>query len=129
LDGQAEVDLAAKGRHPEEPDDGQRGATGVAISIVERPDGSARLVLDDVRRTGSGAPYRWASEFFFTRIEFDAADLIDCRLGDDDLKNIGFAVVAMYWFSVNETAGCRDNGETVVIGARLSALRHEQLHA
>jgi hypothetical protein len=94
LDRHAEVDVVAKGRHPEEPDDGQRGATGVAISIVERPDSKARLVLDDVQRIGDAAPYRWDTEFFFTRIEFDASDLIDCRLEDDDLKNIGFAVVA-----------------------------------
>jgi hypothetical protein len=94
LDGQAEVVLAAKGRHPNEPDDGQRGESGVAISIVERSDGSARLVLDDVQRIGTAAPYRWDTEFFFTRIEFDGADLVECRLGDEDLKNIGFAVVA-----------------------------------
>ena len=86
--------MVAKGRHPEESDDGQRGASGVTISIVERPDGSARLVFDDVQRIGDGAPYSWDTEFFFTRIEFDAADLIECRIGDDDLKNIGFAVVA-----------------------------------
>ncbi len=86
--------MTAKGRHPDEPDDGQRGSSGVTISVVERPDGSARLVFDDVQRVGTARPYRWDTEFFFTRIEFDAADLAECRLGDDDLKNIGFAVVA-----------------------------------
>jgi hypothetical protein len=45
------------------------------------------------------------------------------------LDHSALLVSALYWFSVNKTAGCRDNGETVVIGARLSALRHEQLHA
>ena len=86
--------MVAKGRHSEDPDDGQRGTSGVTISIVERPDGSARLVFDDVQRSGDEKPYRWDTEFFFTRIEFDAADLIECRIGDDDLKNIGFAIVA-----------------------------------
>ena len=86
--------MVAKGRHSEDPDDGQRGTSGVTISIVERPDGSARLVFDDVQRSGAEKPYRSDTEFFFTRIEFDAADLIECRIGDDDLKNIGFAIVA-----------------------------------
>jgi hypothetical protein len=52
------------------------------------------LVFDDVKRMGTSEPYRWNSEFFFTRVEFDAADLLDCRIGAEDLKNIGFAVVA-----------------------------------
>jgi hypothetical protein len=86
--------LAAKGRQPKEPDDGQRGATGITISVVERPDGSARLVFDDVQRIGSTAPCRWETEFFYTRVEFDAADLIDASVDEEDLKNIGMAVVA-----------------------------------
>lgn len=86
--------MVAKGRQREEADDGQRGAAGVTISIVERADGSARLVFDDVLRIGTAPPYRWDTEFFFTRVEFDAADLIECRIGDEDLKNIGLAVVA-----------------------------------
>jgi hypothetical protein len=54
-----EAFVAAKGRQTQEADDGERGNTGVAVSIVERPDGKARLVLDDIRRGGAAAPFRW----------------------------------------------------------------------
>lgn len=57
------------------PDDGNRGATGLAVSVVELPDGKVWLVLGDVRRTGHVAPFQWHTEWFFTRSEVDAEDL------------------------------------------------------
>jgi hypothetical protein len=76
------------------PDDGNRGAIGLAVSVVERPNGKIWLVLDDVRRTGSTAPFQWNTECFFTRFELESADLLEHRLDDQVLANIGFAVVA-----------------------------------
>jgi hypothetical protein len=76
------------------PDDGNRGATGLAVSVVERPDGKVWLVFDDVRRAGSMAPFRWETEWFFTRFEVELADLLDHRLDDRVLANIGLAVAA-----------------------------------
>jgi hypothetical protein len=76
------------------PDDGNRGATGLAVSVVERQDGKVWLVFDDVRRTGSMAPFQWNTEWFFTRFEVDLADLLEHRLDDRVLADIGLAVVA-----------------------------------
>ena len=75
-------------------DDGNRGATGLAISVVERPDGKVWLVFDDVRRAGWKAPFQWNTEWFFTRFEVELADLLEHRLDDQVLANIGLAVVA-----------------------------------
>ena len=86
--------MAVKGKHTSEPDDGARGVSGVAVSIVERDDGRARLVFDDVARVGSGAPFQWNTEWFFTRMEFQLADLLEGQVDDEDYKNIGHAIVA-----------------------------------
>jgi hypothetical protein len=86
--------VAVKGRQTQEPDDGERGVTGLSVSIVEKPDGKARLVFDDIRRVGSTAPTEWTTDWFFTRIEFEMADLLEGGLGDEDFANIGHAVVA-----------------------------------
>ncbi len=75
-------------------DDGNRGATGLAISIMERPDGKVWLVFDDVRRAGWKAPFQWKPKWFFTRFEVELADLLKHRLDDPVLDTIGLAVVA-----------------------------------
>jgi hypothetical protein len=86
--------VAIKGTQTEEPDDGARGASGVAVSIVEREGGRARLVFDDITRTGTAAPFQWNSEWFFTRVEFELVDLLEGQLDDKDYANIGHAIVA-----------------------------------
>jgi hypothetical protein len=78
----------------QEPDDGARGETGLAVSIVERADGKAGVVFDDIKREGSEAPFHWSTEWFFTRIEFDLTDLVECQLEQEDFAIIGQAVVA-----------------------------------
>jgi hypothetical protein len=85
--------VAAKGTQTQEPDDGARGVSGVAVSIVERDGGRARLIFDDIVRSGP-APMQWKAELFFTRVEFELADLLEGQLEDKDYANIGHAIVA-----------------------------------
>jgi len=77
-----------------EPDDGRRGEIGLGVSVVERPDGKAWLVFDDLRRAGAAPPYDWVPEWFFTRLEVQMADLVEDRLDEGTLTSIGLAVVA-----------------------------------
>lgn len=78
-----------------EPDDGERGELGLGVSVVERPEGKAWLVLDDLRRTGTGPRYERVPEWFFTRLEVEMADLCNGRLDDEVLANIGLAVAGL----------------------------------
>ena len=75
-------------------DDGLRGNSGVVVSLVERPDGKVRLVFDDVRRSSSGEPATWDHQFFFTRTEVDLDALLETKLSESDLAQIGFAITA-----------------------------------
>ena len=77
-----------------EPDDGRRGEVGVGVSVVQRPEGKAWLVLDDLQRSGTGPTDGWSAERFFTRLEVEMADLLEARLDDETLANIGLAVIA-----------------------------------
>ena len=86
--------MAVKGTQIEEPDDGARGVSGVAVSIAEREGGRARLVFDDIARTGTAPPFQWNAEWFFTRVEFNLKDLLKGELDEKDYANIGLAVVA-----------------------------------
>ena len=86
--------MAAKGRQTQEADDGKRPESGVAVCIVEGPGGKARLVFDDISRVGACGTVQWSTEWFFTRVEFDLADLIDGALDEQDYLNIGQAIVA-----------------------------------
>jgi hypothetical protein len=81
-------------RQEQDADDGERGVTGLAVSIVERKNGKACLVFDDIHRVGSTAPFQWNAQWFFTRLEFELEDLVETRLDDRDLASIGLAVVA-----------------------------------
>jgi len=86
--------VAAKGRATRGRDDGKRGTFGLAISIAKRPKNRAHLVFDDVRRVGTTNPAQWATDTFFTSVEFNLEDLVDDRLETEDYVTIGIAVVA-----------------------------------
>jgi putative pyrroloquinoline-quinone binding quinoprotein/PQQ enzyme-like repeat protein len=88
--------VATNGSRPREVDDGKRGLTGLAVSIVERPDGKARLVFDNIRRSGSAPPFQWSTTYLYTWIEFDLADLVGSTLDHQYFVNIGRAVVASF---------------------------------
>ncbi len=77
-----------------EPDDGERGELGLGVSVIERSDGKAWLVFDDLRRAGTAPAYEWFPESFFTRLEVEMAELLDGQLDDEALANIGLAIVA-----------------------------------
>jgi hypothetical protein len=61
---------------------------------VERDDGRARLVFDDVEGGSTGSPRQWTTRWFFTRIEFENGDLLEYNLSEKDYATIGHAVVA-----------------------------------
>jgi hypothetical protein len=86
--------VAVKGTQTQEPDDGARGDSGIAVSVVERDGGRARLVFDDIVRSGTAAPFQWNTEWFFTRVEFELVDLLEGRLDEKDYASIGHAIVA-----------------------------------
>ena len=81
-------------RQSDDPDDGRRGATGLGLSLVDRPNGKTCLVFDDLERISETPSFQWSTRSFFTRVEVDLADVLDASLDDDLLARIGLAVVA-----------------------------------
>ena len=86
--------MAAGEKQDPDRDDGLRGDSGVVVSLVERPDGKVRLVFDDVQRNPSAQPASWNHQFFFTRTEVDLDGLLETKLSDAELAQIGFAIAA-----------------------------------
>jgi hypothetical protein len=70
-------------------DDGVRAKSGLAACLVEEKDGRLRLVLDDVVRSGAG----WADRFFLTHRRFEKQRVLDCRLSQRELAEIGLIVM------------------------------------
>lgn len=74
-------------------DDGKRGAQGVVASIVERDDGSVRIVFDDVELAARGKGTRWRTLRLFTWKDLDAAALAESAIPQDQLAEIGFSLL------------------------------------
>jgi hypothetical protein len=77
-----------------EIDTGERGATGLAISLVERPDGNCWLVMDDVRRAGVAAPFHWTTDGYFSKERFDLGKLLELETDHNQLADLGLAIIA-----------------------------------
>jgi hypothetical protein len=77
-----------------EIDTGERGATGLAISLVERPDGKCWLVMDDVRRAGVAPPHHWTTDGYFSKDRFDLAKLLEMETDPKELADLGLAIIA-----------------------------------
>jgi hypothetical protein len=86
--------VATGAKQDQDRDDGLRGDSGVVVSLVERPDGKVRLVFDDVQRNRLGEPAAWNHKFFFTRTEVELDALLDTKLSEAELAQIGFAIAA-----------------------------------
>ncbi len=71
-------------------DDGKRGARGVVASVVERDDGSVRIVFDDVEVAGRGKSTDWRTLRLFTWKDLDAAAFAESAIPQDQLAEIGF---------------------------------------
>jgi len=67
-----------------------RGNVGVVISLVKNPDGTATVVLDDVDRSGDA----WRFKRLFTVATFATDAIETVSLTDEELANLGHAVVA-----------------------------------
>ncbi|MGO9839029.1 MAG: hypothetical protein ACLP1X_33010 [Polyangiaceae bacterium] len=75
---------------PEKP---QRATVGVVACAVSA-DRGMRLVFDDVHATSAVYPQAWRSVAFFTETTVDRATLEACRFTDEQLTDIGRALVA-----------------------------------
>jgi hypothetical protein len=77
-----------------EVDTGERGPTGLAISLVERPDGKCWLVMDDVRRAGVAPPFHWTTDGYFSKDRFDLSKLLEMETDHKELADLGLAIIA-----------------------------------
>jgi len=64
---------------------------GVLCSLAELPDGSRRLVLDDLKR--SDMPQTWRCHSLFTFKDYDPGTLAPGTLSEQELADFGFQVL------------------------------------
>jgi hypothetical protein len=74
---------------PVASDDGRRSSNGVVACLVDSPDGTTKLVFDDVVADGEKNPVRWSFETFFTHKQFASVAFDESRLSDSDYRLIG----------------------------------------
>jgi hypothetical protein len=79
---------------PGQADPGERGPTGLVISLVMRPDGKCWLVTDDLRRAGAAPPSRWDVEGHFGKDRFDLEVLLREDVDPEELASLGLSIVA-----------------------------------
>ncbi len=72
------------------PDDGRRGLFGVVASLVTRPNGTVRIVFDDVRRGKDG---NWAPSGLFTSRDFPDSILGNLAIDPDEFEQTGVALI------------------------------------
>jgi hypothetical protein len=80
--------------HAFEIDTGERGTTGVVISMVTRNTGAALLVMDDARRAGDAPPYQWNAEGHAETVRFDLTALVEHEIDRKDLAELARSVIA-----------------------------------
>ncbi len=73
------------------PDDGRRGVAGVVASLVTRPNGTVRIVFDDVRRGKDG---NWTPSGLFTSRDFPDSILGDLDMDADEFEQTGVALIS-----------------------------------
>jgi hypothetical protein len=73
-----------------ETDNGKRGASGVVVSLVDIAPGQLRLVLDDVKNQSLSERGTWTHHVLFTFKDYTADDIINHKLSDKELADIGF---------------------------------------
>ena len=67
------------------------GKLGVIVSLVRRPDGTVRVVLDDARATRQG---RWSTTNLFTSRDYRAEPFMDMDLDGTEVEKMGWSVLA-----------------------------------
>lgn len=91
-----------RGTTSREPDDGQRGKFAVVVSLVHRPDGTLRVVLDDARATRPG---RWSTTNLFTSRDYPAEPFRGMGLDATELEKMGWNVLARLAAMAREEQG------------------------
>jgi uncharacterized protein YjiS (DUF1127 family) len=71
-----------------------RGKVGLVCSIVERPDGQLRLIIDDAERTEGMDSQSWRTTALFTWQDYDRSGFLGSDLSDEQLADIGLNIVA-----------------------------------
>ena len=77
-----------------ERDDSIRSVAGVVCCLRELPNGQLRLVLDDVENESKSTVGSWAHRVLFTWKDFDAQQIEDLALSEQELAGFGHSVLA-----------------------------------
>jgi hypothetical protein len=75
---------------PTDRNDLRRAEIGLAVCLVDEENGDLRLVLDDVTHDGSA----WKDLSFYTHKRYPKKKLLQFGLSEQELAEIGFAVIA-----------------------------------
>ncbi|XXF77741.1 hypothetical protein P2318_32535 [Myxococcaceae bacterium GXIMD 01537] len=70
-------------------DTGERGRAGVVASLVENPDGSLRLLFDDLDRLPDTEPPVWRTQVLFTFKDYDKERVLGGKFSKEELAEIG----------------------------------------
>jgi hypothetical protein len=76
-------------------DDGQRPRTALGVSMIDLPEGMVRLVIDDLRRQGSDAPFGWSTKRFVFHLDVDMGALHRGQLDMQRLVDVGINVLGL----------------------------------
>ena len=75
-------------------DDQRRSNVGVVACAVATEDGRIRVCFDDVAVKSADWPQEWRTNAPFTSLECDAAAFSTVGLSEQELANIGLALVS-----------------------------------
>jgi hypothetical protein len=70
---------------------GARGRIAVIVSLVPRPDGKFRVVLDDARPVGEGC---WAENGTFTFRDYSPDGFLETDLDRGEFESIGISLLS-----------------------------------
>ena len=78
-----------------ETDDSLRTSRGVVVCLRDMGNGTSRLFFDDVTADRAANPINWSHDSFFTFTPEFSNSVVDAmKLSDEQLQDIGVAVVA-----------------------------------
>jgi hypothetical protein len=77
-----------------EKDSGRRGKLGVLCTLDSMPDGTMRVVLDDVANSSSGGRGPWTHAVLVTFKGYEKEALENLELSDQELAAFGHYVLA-----------------------------------
>jgi hypothetical protein len=87
----SESRVKAKGTTSGRPHDGSRGRVGVLASLVRRPDGKLRVVLEDAQSVPDGL---WAPSTHFTYRDYPADALMETDIDRGEFESIGISLLS-----------------------------------